>query len=116
VEDVSAAFDAMTYGECMRLAAALGIARQHNVPPEALGALAAYCHDAIEWYAESDRRHFETCSDPECETAVCRAGRGLPPLTLGEILEGRRRRLEERRKEEPAAAGHFRRGGPRRRR
>jgi hypothetical protein len=86
---IAAAYASLSHGERMKLAAAAAIARERKV---SVGGLARYCHDTLEWFAETDRRHFESCDDPACEAIVCRAARGLPPLTREEIAARRRAR------------------------
>jgi hypothetical protein len=52
-----------------------------------------------EFFARTDQAHAECCNDPDCDARVCRAGRGLPPLTR-EDIEAERRAEEARRQEE----------------
>jgi hypothetical protein len=50
-----------------------------------LSALAEYHADFCAWSKESDERHLAECADDNCEARVCRAERGLPPLTQKEL-------------------------------
>jgi len=51
-----------------------------------------YWRDSLDWCAESDRLHLQGCDDHECDAIVCRAARGLPPLTTEQIEASRPRR------------------------
>ena len=59
-----------------------------------MDALLAYWKGFEDWIAESDQRHLAQCDDPNCEAIVCRAERGLLPLTPSEIESGRPQRNE----------------------
>ncbi len=50
-----------------------------------MDALLKYWRDFDAWIAETDQQHLEECDDPQCDTIVCRAARGLPPLTPAEL-------------------------------
>jgi hypothetical protein len=89
---LDAAWAELTSGERMHLAAAHCLARRHEVPT---AVLARFAYEAIKWWEEGDRRHFETCDDDECDAAVCRVARGLPPLTPEEARAGREARRDD---------------------
>ncbi|MGA2064139.1 MAG: CHC2 zinc finger domain-containing protein [Thermoguttaceae bacterium] len=56
--------------------------KRNNV---SLEALLKYWQRFEEWIAETGRQHLAECTDPNCDAIVCRARRGLPPLTKAEI-------------------------------
>jgi hypothetical protein len=56
-----------------------------RVPP---AVLAANLEVQI-WFLKTEREHVEVCADPEhCDDRVCRAARGLRPLTDDEVRAG----------------------------
>ncbi len=63
-------------------------------------ALLAYWNDFERWDSESDQRHLAECNDPDCDARICRAARGLPPLTKEEIEAERRERLLAKRQQD----------------
>ncbi|MBI1913483.1 MAG: hypothetical protein HYS12_01825 [Planctomycetes bacterium] len=40
-------------------------------------ALAQYCCDFVQWTVRDYHRHFQECTDAECEVAICRAARAV---------------------------------------
>jgi hypothetical protein len=58
--------------------------------------LAEYCVSFETWIRESEQRHLAECIDADCDAFVCRAARGLPPLTKDEIEAGRREEAKRR--------------------
>jgi hypothetical protein len=73
------------------------LAHRHGIT---LDALAAYDRGFREHIARGDAHHLGECEDPECDAMVCRAARGLPPLTAEEIEAGLREREVARRRRE----------------
>jgi hypothetical protein len=70
---------------------------EHAAALAFLADLAAYARGHRDFVAASDAAHRAGCADPDCEAIVCRAARGLPPLTeaeraAGAVTEARRRR------------------------
>jgi hypothetical protein len=55
-----------------------------------MDALLKYWRDFNDWCIESEQQHLAECEDPECDARVCRAARGLPPLTEAEIKAGKK--------------------------
>jgi len=51
-----------------------------------------------DWQVKSDLRHLRGCDDEDCEARVCRAGRGLEPLTPEEVEAGKLEQEEAERK------------------
>jgi hypothetical protein len=60
------------------------------------------CYEQAHWLEESDQRHREQCTDADCQAGVCRAARGLPPLSqeerqqMIEEAQRQRRAMQER--------------------
>ena len=68
-------------------------------------AVLSYWLSFVEWVEAFDSRHLAECDDLGCDTIVCRAARGLPPLTEAELEPGRiagaaRRERKRREREE----------------
>lgn len=49
------------------------------------------------WFRTVEQEHLDECDDPECDTIMCRAERGLPPLTKAELKADREAREQKRR-------------------
>jgi hypothetical protein len=71
---------------------ALAICAKYRLHP--LG-FAGRCGAEV-WFRDMEAQHLAECKDPECDVAVCRAARGLPPLTREEIEASKLKRVEER--------------------
>ena len=75
---------------------------ESRVVGRALEAMTDVIRARDNWKTLTDRLHMEECQDPDCEAIVCRAQRGLPPLTSEAIAaeqeaeRERRQQLQER--------------------
>jgi len=68
-----------------------------------------YWDAMIDWEIQSDLDHYAQCDDPECDASMCRAERGLPPLTEDEretlrARHARKRHARNRQTDPPAKA------------
>jgi hypothetical protein len=91
----------------LAVAAALAVSKfvTHATPKISVAAapwaLMLECLDWDRFIAEGDAAHVAECKDPECDAVICRAARGLPPLTPEEL---RASREAEKPREAAAAA------------
>ena len=87
---VEIAYADLTGDEVGQLATAVVLARERlPADPERL---LLYCFRSVQWFEEVDARHLAECNDADCDAIVCRAARGLPPLTQEQIEAERRER------------------------
>jgi hypothetical protein len=42
--------------------------------------LATYCREYVQWLVATEEQHLAECRDTDCDAAICRRRRGLPPL------------------------------------
>jgi hypothetical protein len=54
---------------------------------------------ACQWLNLYDFDHLDDCDDPFCDARICRAWRGLPPLTKAEIDADRKEAQEAKRQQ-----------------
>ncbi len=90
------------YDEFERL---VGIGHYADWSGKFTDALLAYWNGFVEFCERTDAEHRAECTDPECDAVVCRAARGLPPLTDAELQPGRiegaaRRERKQRERDE----------------
>lgn len=95
------AYENLTQEEREGAVKALAAASREKV---SLQALALLCDHKL-WIEQIKAEHFKECTDAECDAIVCRAARGLPPLTQEEIKAGRPARLWETRKPQASRNG-----------
>ena len=101
---VALAWANLTHDERQLLLSARGVMEEKAEGVD-FNALTNYCSAAENWVKLLNDQHLEECQDPECDDYVCRAQRGLPPLTREAIAaeqdakRERQRELQERARE-----------------
>lgn len=65
-------------------------------------ALLRYWLDFEDWKVDVDMRHYFGCLEPDCDAAICRSERGLPPLSKEEIEAEKEEAAQQREEEEEA--------------
>jgi hypothetical protein len=97
---IEKAFKQLSQSKIKTLYEAVKIAKGMKVNLEAIAYFAYHsCREMEKWIEESNQRHLASCTDPACDAVVCRAARGLPPLTKEEIEADKRKRAEAKQRE-----------------